>query len=857
MMGRLWPEDPAGRWNTITGGAVFLLAFLVYAFCVTPTVPYWDSGEFIATSYILGIPHPPGTPLYVLIGRLFTMLPFGTIAVRVNLLSSVSSAVAVLFTYLIIVRLVKKNMPGEGRWWMALAGGVVGALFMAFGTTFWDNAIEAEVYGSASAIMCLCVWLALLWWDGQGDARNDRILWLILYILFLAIGIHLGTFLVFPCIYLLVTMVHWDRVKQRQFWGSIAVFVVATLIRFAVVATINDTDSRIVDLSFADPAIRQTAGLLTLLMGLALIWNLISVLGVRFTMGIGVLAIVGISVHLYLPFRAALHPAINEGDPSNLNSLWLLLSRDQYKPPEAIFRKARFWYQLTEMYLRYFTWQFHLADILNGRSYWIPIMVGLFGAFLNAFRDKKSFALMGTLFLITGPFLVWYLNFREGEVRERDYFFVANFHLFAIWIGIGAAALIQWVDETVGPRGGRHADDPALARKDTRPDGIIGAPAGRVHPAVIAVAAGLIFLSTMPLWAGEKNENFFRHNRRGNFIAHNYAWNMLVGLEKDAILFTNGDNDTFPLWYLQVVEKFRPDVRVVCLSLLNTDWCIRQLRDEEPRVPVNLTDRQIAQLSPYRDKSGKVILVKDIMVDHILKANNWRKPVYLAVTVPDLMGLEKQAVMEGLVFRVHPEPVASRIDLALMRKNLDQTFQYRGFLTAAGEWDTAVYKDDQSTRLLQNYAAARVQLGMSLYESGRLDEALAELEKARRISPHFPGIVAALGFVYERLERWTDAAAHYEGQLQAFPGDAILLGNLGRVKAHLGDTTAAVELLEKSIAAEPATDFAPYGDLVNILFVRGETARAASLLTQWLRYHPDDQRAKSSLELIRATMARP
>ncbi|TPW11027.1 MAG: hypothetical protein FD129_1766, partial [bacterium] len=259
MMGRLWPEDPAGRWNTITGGAVFLLAFLVYAFCVTPTVPYWDSGEFIATSYILGIPHPPGTPLYVLIGRLFTMLPFGTIAVRVNLLSSVSSAVAVLFTYLIIVRLVKKNMPGEGRWWMALAGGVVGALFMAFGTTFWDNAIEAEVYGSASAIMCLCVWLALLWWDGQGDARNDRILWLILYILFLAIGIHLGTFLVFPCIYLLVTMVHWDRVKQRQFWGSIAVFVVATLIRFAVVATINDTDSRIVDLSFADPAIRQTA----------------------------------------------------------------------------------------------------------------------------------------------------------------------------------------------------------------------------------------------------------------------------------------------------------------------------------------------------------------------------------------------------------------------------------------------------------------------------------------------------------------------------------------------------------------------------------------------------------------------
>ncbi|MDZ4805792.1 MAG: DUF2723 domain-containing protein, partial [Candidatus Eisenbacteria bacterium] len=452
MMGRLWPDDARGRWNTLTGSVVFLLTLLVYAWCVTPTVPYWDSGEFIATSYILGIPHPPGTPLYVLIGRLFSMVPLGSIAVRVNLLSSLSSAVAVLFTYLIIVRLVKKNMPGEGHWWMALAGGVVGALFMAFGTTFWDNAIEAEVYGSASAIMAFCVWLALLWWDGQGDAMNDRILWLILYVLFLAIGIHLGTFLVFPCIYLLVTMVHWERVKKWHFWGSAALFVLATLIRFAIVSTIDDADARIVDLSVAAPAIRQNAGLLTLLMGLALIWNLISVLGIRFTLGIGALAIVGISVHLYLLIRAGLGPAINEGDPSNLQSLWLLLSRDQYKPPEAIFRKAKFGYQFTEMYLRYFTWQFHLADILNGRSYWIPIMVGLFGAFLNFFRDKKSFALVGTLFLITGPFLVWYLNFKEGEVRERDYFFVANFHLFAIWIGIGAAALIQWTDELLGGR---------------------------------------------------------------------------------------------------------------------------------------------------------------------------------------------------------------------------------------------------------------------------------------------------------------------------------------------------------------------------------------------------------------------
>src|SRR5512140_611041 len=173
--------------NAVVGALVFLFALGVYAYCITPTVPYWDSGEFIATSYILGIPHPPGTPLYVLIGRLFTFLPIATVAVRVNFLSALSSAVAVLFTYLIIVRLINRSLKDElaDRPWLAWLGGAVGAFFMAFSPTFWDNAIEAEVYGGASAIMCFCVWLARYWWDRQDQPQNDRFLWLILYVLFL------------------------------------------------------------------------------------------------------------------------------------------------------------------------------------------------------------------------------------------------------------------------------------------------------------------------------------------------------------------------------------------------------------------------------------------------------------------------------------------------------------------------------------------------------------------------------------------------------------------------------------------------------------------------------------------------
>ena len=831
MKSMIWPDDREGRANALAGLLVFLVSLVVYARCLTPTVPFWDSGEFIATSYRLGIPHPPGTPLYVLIGRLFSLLPIGSVAVRVNFLSALTSAVAVLFTYLITVRLIRRNYLTEdgAPIWPALAGGAVAAFFTAWGTTFWDNAIEAEVYSTASAIMCLCVWLALIWWERQGEPQNDRLLWLILYALFLAIGIHLGTFLVFPCIYLLVTMVHWPRVRKGAFWGSVGLFVVAALVRTAVVSTIDDVDARIVEMTLAPESVQNAASFLSLVMLVAVAWNVVGVLGLRFAAGIGVLALLGVSTHLFLLIRAGLHPSINEGDPSNLRNLWLMLIRDQYKPPEAIFRKAGLWYQFSEMYLRYLAWQFQLFGSLANRSFLIPIGIGLFGAVTNAWRERKSFFLVLTLFLITGPFLVWYLNFKEGEVRERDYFFVANFHIFAIWIGMGAAALVAWVGEGGWQRQGVR----------------------RVPVAAALTAAGLIVMANLPLVAGQDNQNFFRHDRDGNYVAHDFAYNVLAGLEPNAILLTNGDNDTFPLWYLQEVEGFRKDVRVLCLSLLNTDWFIRQARDQAPKVPIRLTDDQIVGLQPYRDESGKIVLIKDQIVRHIIETNRWKQPLYLAVTVPDQMGLDKQLVMEGLVFRVHPDAPARRVDAARTRKNLREVYRYRGFLTASGDWDTAVYKDIETTHLLQNYAAASVQLAMESIEENKPEEALAELERARKMSPEFPGVVLALGYVYERLGRFADAAAHYEQMSRQYPDDPQIVSQLGYCRAQLGDTASAIDLLEKAIQADPSGDFNPYAHLVNILYARGNTGRCAALLEQWMRYHPDDQRAKSTLEFVR------
>src|SRR5262249_6074394 len=149
------------------------------------------------------------------------------------------------------------------------------------------------------------------------------------------------------------------------------------------------------------------------------------------------------------------------------------------------------------------------------------------------------------------------------EVRDRDYFFTSFYHAYAIWIGMGAAMALRWVSESfASPRARRAAG--------------------------IATAALLLVMPVLLL-----ARLWFKHDRSRNYIAHDYAYNMLVPLGPHAFVFTNGDNDTFPLWYLQQVEDIRKDVRVVNLSLLQTDWYIRQLRDDPPRLPIVLDDHQV------------------------------------------------------------------------------------------------------------------------------------------------------------------------------------------------------------------------------------------------------------------------
>jgi tetratricopeptide (TPR) repeat protein len=608
--------------------------------------------------------------------------------------------------------------------------------------------------------MVMTVWLVLRWWDRLGQKGNDNLLLLVVYIISLSVGIHLGTALVVPAIGLLVLAVNWRALINPRFL-SWAVF----------------------------------------------------------------LAALGISVHLFLLLRSNLDPAINEAAPKDWDSLWLVLKRDQYKPVSVFLRKAEFSFQLG-MYWRYFVDQFSIGSGLAGIPKVVPIALGVVGLVDHFFKEKRTFVMLFVLYLVCSLGLIVYLNFSDHEVRERDYFYTASFHFFAIWIGLGMVSLAI----------------PALDAIQSWRKGAAGyAPPG--------IAAVIVIVSLLP---------FFHHHHmrdaRGNYLARDYAYNMLASLEPNAVVFTNGDNDTFPLWYIQEVEGVRKDVRVANLSLIQTDWYMKQLRDIEPTAPISMNDKQIAAMRPRMDpETGRIYSLKDIAVQNILSTNNWERPMYLAVTVPDHMGLDDQLVMEGLVFRIEREATAFKVDTAMIRKNLYETFMYRGLLTGDREFDYSVYKDANALKLIQNYAAAHARLAFEYRRQGKLDEAIKELEEARKFRPYGIGVKIALGALYGEAGRFDEAEDHFRAMLEVYPNDHELHFRLGDVLLEKERVEEAVSEFRRSIAIK-RDYFYPYGRLFAVYWQSGLRQEAVSMLRDWLRIRPDDDRIRAFYQAYRESL---
>ncbi len=644
----VWIRRP----TTLISAGVFLLALVVYGFTLPPTLSFWDCGEYISTSHILGIPHQPGTPLYVLVGRCFdiALSPLMNTAQAVNFMSAFFSALAVMLLYLIIQDVARRADPDAG--WLPHVGGVVGALFLLFSETFWNNAIEAEVYGLAAFMISALTWLALRWYDRRESKQSHRLLYLMVYLLGLGVGFHLGSLLVYPGVFVLVLLARDRRLELFDLLGMsyvLGLFMVSTMIKDDFVLT----------------------GGLILLIAVAVVR---SFSGKHFLLISSGVFLLGLSVHLFMMIRAGLDPAINQSQPDNFATLMSVLRREQYPPIDPFVRKADLWWQVRYYYdylLNQFTFLPFEGSAARLSVIFGPVFLGLLGVIHAVWRARPWALMLLVNYLINADILNFYLNFSDHEVRERDYFFFAGFLFFAVFMGLGASALLRYL---AGPLG-------RVAAKLKPGERVTPVP---LKGGVIAVAVLLLLMSAAPLAPG--HTKWWEHDRTENEVAREYAWNLLAGLDPDSIVFTNGDNDTFPLWYLQEVEGFRRDVKVVNLALINLSWYIKQLKRADPPLPCSYTDEQIEDMRAIRYEDPdtgrqEIIYVKDYMVHDIIEQSMGKRPIFFAVTIPqeNMHRYFDRLQMEGLAYRFtgqRSETGMPTVDAERMLANMYGIYRY-------------------------------------------------------------------------------------------------------------------------------------------------------------------------------------
>ena len=834
------PGSNSERRKTILGGVfVFLATFIVYSLTIAPTVSFWDCGEFIACSYILGVAHPPGSPMFLLIGRVFSLLPiFDQVALRTNMISAIFSALSSSLMFLILVKLLSRWKVSS---WAKYMGALSGALFLGYSNTFWGNAVETEVYGLTTFLMLLMVYLALIWMDHKQTAKGDRILILTGYLALLSIGVHMTSFLVVPILFFLVIWEDPQKLKDLRFW-------IAGLI-FAMIMLSFETEIILISM-IGWLAISIIA---TVNSGYSKKWFLAAAL-----MSV---ALVGVSNQLYIPISSAQDPAIDENDPETFSKFTYFFERKQYGEVSMVKRamtRRGEWINQIGDHERMGYWRFFKEQYMTPRLWFIPVFLGLYGFYELIKRRRKEGMALLLLFLVCSLALIWYINFSDGsrgerlEVRDRDYFYLPGFVFFAAGLGLGGAALIARTQK-------------ALSR---------GPSTKFTQSPAYALGVVLFLLPALAL-----SNNYHRNDRSGNWIPWDYAHNLLNSCEKDAIMFTNGDNDTFPLWFLQEVENVRKDVRIVNLSLLNTDWYILQLK-HRMGVPITLEDKQIKWIrvsyqgqtadrpaEPYFDPvrntthylypipdqaSGRLIRIQDLMIEHIVRTNNWKYPIYFSATVSggNRIGLDNHLRVQGYAYKIVPEEGSGMADINLTYKLLFETSQYRSLA------DENVYKDENTVGLLINYPEKMIELAGLYLQAGDTNQAIQVAEKARENYPDYWRTYAVLLSLYEQRkmpdqkDRVTrQAETRMKLLIQKAPGVAEYYQYLGLFYQFTNEHTLAIDYLQRAFQIS-SSDIITYQSLLGSYMRQNRTAEMRLLAEGWLKKFPNDQNTLNLLKQL-------
>jgi hypothetical protein len=750
--------------NNIIGWAVFVIAAITYISTVEPTASLWDCSEFILSAYKLEVGHPPGAPLFMMTGHLFTLFSSPeNAAYMINIFSALCSAFTILFLFWSITHLTRRFVGKDIRELttsesvVTFSSGIIGALIYTFSDTFWFSAVEGEVY-AASSLMTAVVFWAILKWEEQADTQYaNRWLILIAYILGLSIGVHLLNLLVVPAIVFVYYFKKYSVTTNGIIVTSIVSIVLLGVLVWGVIPVIPKIASWF-ELFFVNSlGLPINSGLLffVILLTATLVYAVLNTYRRRkIVMNTIMLSLsfclLGYGSYAMIIIRSSANPPMDQNKPDNIFALIKYLNRDQYgsrplfsgpyfttkdydltqkekyirlgdqyvkkdisqtvtykrttlfprmwsnQPNHAEVYKTyvkgknptfidniRFFidYQLEFMYWRYFMWNFagkqndmqaSLYDLTKGnwisgidfidearlgstddmpsylannrganRYYCLPLLLGIMGLFLQLLRDKKGFTLVTLLFFFTGIAVIIYLNQTPNEPRERDYAYAASFYAFAIWTGMGVASLYSLLSR---------------ALKNN-----------------IATLVALMLGLPVPIIMAQQNMD--DHDRSGRYVATDFGYNYLNSCEQNAVLYTFGDNDTFPLWYNQEVEGVRCDVKVANTMYLSSDWYYAQMMRRSYEAPPLATTAAAAKIigetrayMPIEELYPKLYLSQALQFAfndngrkfrgssgvelYVFPSRNLILPINRAQVIEQGLALDTSAIVPYLHFRV-------------------------------------------------------------------------------------------------------------------------------------------------------------------------------------------------------------
>ncbi|MFN2604309.1 MAG: DUF2723 domain-containing protein, partial [Gemmatimonadaceae bacterium] len=711
---------PSYKAAAIAAASVFVL----YLATLAPSAWMWDTGEYMAAVRVLGLPHPPGNPLFVLIANAFAKLPLpGGYAQHINILAALTSALSAGIWFLVTERIVSSWLDER---WQRITAASVATLIGATAFTVWNQSVVNEkVYTVSLLFFAIVSWLTVTWMDDPRGPRANRKLLFVLYLLGLGYTNHPAGFLALPAVGVAVLATRWR---------------------------------------------------------ILLDWRLVG-------RGLALLAL-GLTPFFYEPIRSAHFPIINEGETTacateigvactfskvTKDRLMYNINREQYG--SKVERLAPYTTQVAMWWL-YFKWQW-LRDVYNERPTQQAILaviflsLGAIGGYVHWKMSRETFVYFGPLMFTLTLALIYYMNFKYGwsqspelgdtvdrEVRDRDYFYIWSFSAWGIWAAVGLAYI--WTSLAEGfqrwTRGTRRA---------------------------WALSAPILLIALIPLVA-----NFSVVNRRGDTFARDYATDVLNSIEPYGILISNGDNDTFPLWYAQEVEGVRKDVMVLVGEYLNTDWTVRQMirrpvreyeADKGPRIyatqrwtkphgpPLKLTFEQadsIPQFLEVREpqifRHGNIVagiapgyLDREQLVTlRLIKDTFPERPIYFPIANrARQLGLDKYLLTQGLVERLVDHPLVPAVDTVLVvdrfvdvKRTRDLWKEYKAPDTLAriGKWI-----DPASINLPGTYFFAGFRARAAMLKAGErdtlpmLERKMIEVAKAARLPREYIDAISA------------------------------------------------------------------------------------------------------------------